>query len=253
MKLTEINQKSTNPLKNSKKKIIFLCLFGLLLNITSIHSQSVKEIEIFNWFDKNASVESLDIKNGPAHLNFDKTVDNQHRYYDADEFKKGNITYNNQNYFDLSLKYDIYADELVWRPYDEQNVTKINLVKSNISYFKIGNETFVNLKELNNTTFKGGYYEEVPINGSQILYIKYYKEKKKNHAKEELNLIEYIPQYEFILWKENKFNLINDKKSIIALFPENKKKINDFYFMNRSLRKENTALFMKNLMKFITN
>ncbi|MEN2414135.1 hypothetical protein [Flavobacterium mesophilum] len=239
-------------MKNSKKKIIFPCLFGLLLNIPSIHSQSVKEIEVFNWFDKNASVESLDIKNGPAHLNFDKTVDNQHRYYGADEFKKGNITYNGQNYFDLSLKYDIYADELVWRPYDEQNVTKINLVKSNISYFKIGTETFVNLKELSNTAFRSGYYEEINLSNNQTLYIKYYKEKKKN-AKVEMNLIEYIPRFDFVLWKDNKFNLINDKNALIKMFPESKRKINDYYLMNRTLRKENTSLFMKNLMKYINN
>ncbi|KAF2334413.1 hypothetical protein [Flavobacterium daemonense] len=239
-------------MKNSQNKIIILTLFGLLLNIYSIHSQNVKEIETFNWFDKNAGIDALDIKNGPAHLNFDKTVENQHRYYGTNDFKKGSVTYNGQNYFDLFLKYDIYADELVLRPYDEQNTTKINLVKSNITYFKIGNETFVNLKQLNNTSFKGGYYEEIPLNNNQVFYIKYYKDKKKN-AKVEVNEIEYIPRYEFILWKENKFNLVNDKKEIIALFPESKRKINDFYFMNRNLRKENNALFMKNLMKFINN
>ncbi len=240
-------------MKNSQNKIIILSLFGLLSNIHLIHSQSVKEIEIFNWFDKNAGIEALDIKNGPAHLNFDKTIENQHRYYGTNEFKKGSARYGGQNYFDLFLKYDIYADELVLRPYDEQNTTKINIIKANITSFKIGNENFVNLKELNNTSYKGGYYEEVPINSNQVFYIKYYKEKKKNHAREELNLIEYIPQYEFVLWKGNKFNLINDKKAIIALFPESKSKINDFYFMNRSLRKENTPLFMKNLIKFINN
>ena len=33
-------------MKNYQKKIIFLTLFGLLLSINSIHSQSIKEIEI---------------------------------------------------------------------------------------------------------------------------------------------------------------------------------------------------------------
>ncbi|WPO80512.1 hypothetical protein [Flavobacterium sp. KACC 22761] len=239
-------------MKNSRKKIIFLCLFGLLLNIPSIHSQSVKETEIFNWFDKNAGIESLDIKNGPAHLNFDKTINNQHRYYGTDEFKKGSINYNGQNYFDVYLKYDIYADQLVLRPYDQQNTTKINLLKANIAYFKIGDENFVKLDELNNSLFKGGYYNETLIKNNQALYIKYFKEKKKN-IKEELDLIDYKPRYEFVLWKDNKFNLINEKKEIIALFPESKRNINDFYLMNRSLRKENPPIFMKNLMKYINN
>jgi hypothetical protein len=239
-------------LKNSQKKIISLAIFGLLLNIYPIHSQSVKEIETYNWFDKNVGIESLDIKNGAAHLNFDKTLDNQNRYYGSDDFKKGNVNYNNQNYFDLFFKYDIYDDELVLRPYNESNNTKINLIKENINYFTLGNEKFVNLKELNKTTFKGGYYEEVVINNNIILYIKYHKEKKKN-IKDESNVIEYLPRFEFILLKENKLNLINEKKEIVALFPASKTKINDFYLMNKNLRRENTALFMKNLMKYINN
>ncbi len=239
-------------MKNSQKKIIFLAFFGLLLNIYPIHSQSVKEIETYNWFDKNVGIESLDIKNGAAHLNFDKTIDNQNRYYGSDDFKIGNVNYNNQNYFDLFFKYDIYEDELVLRPYNESNNTKINLIKENINYFTLGNEKFVNLRELNKTTFKGGYYEEVVINNNIILYIKYHKEKKKN-IKDESNVIEYLPRFEFILFKENKFNLINEKKEIIALFPANKTKINDFYLMNKNLRKENASLFMKNLIKYINN
>ncbi|WP_426486575.1 hypothetical protein [Flavobacterium sp. 2] len=239
-------------MKNSKKTILLLCLFGLLLNIPSIHSQSIKETEIFNWFDKNTGIESLDIKNGPAHLNFDRTIGNQHRYYGADEFKKGSINYNGQDYFDVYLKYDIFADQLVLRPYDLQNTTKIDLIKANITHFKIGDENFVKLKDLNNSSFKGGYYNETVIKNNQALYIKYYKEKKKN-IKEELDLVDYKPRYEFILWKDSKFNLINEKKEIIVLFPESKRNINDFYLMNRSLRKENPPLFMKNLMKYINN
>ena len=85
-----------------------------------------------------------------------------------------------------------------------------------------------------------------------ILYIKYYKEKKKNN-KEEVDLIEFIPKHEFILLKENKFQPINDKKEILAVFPNSKRKINDFYLLYRNLKKENTPLFMKNLLKYINN
>ncbi|MBF4506674.1 hypothetical protein IRZ83_08335 [Flavobacterium sp. JLP] len=239
-------------MKNSQKKIIFLTIFGLLLSIHSIHSQSVKEIEIYKWFDKTLGIESLDIKNGLAHLNFDKTVENQNRYYGSGDFKKGNVNYNGQDYFDLFFKYDIYSDELILRPYDELNTTKINLIKENISYFTLGNEKFVNLKELKNSSFQAGFYEEVIIANDLKLYIKYHKEKKKN-IKDEINLIEYIPRYEFLLFKEKKFNLINEKKEIIALYPASKSKINDFYLMNRNLRKENASLFMKNLIKYINN
>ncbi len=238
-------------MKNHQQKTFFLVLFGLFLNIHSSQSQTNDDITVYNWFDKNLGIESLDIKNGPAHLNFDKTAPNQNRYL-ADDFKKGSITYNGQHYFDLFLKYDIYSDELVLRPYDEANTTKINLVKDKTKSFTIGNEKFTNLKELNTSIFKGGYYEEVVIKNNITLYIKYYKEKKKS-AKDEINLIDYVSKYEYVLLKENKYNLINEKKEIHILFPNSKRKINDFYLMNRDLKKDNQSLFMKNLIKYINN
>lgn len=237
-------------MKNHQQKIILFVLFGLFLNIHSIRSQTNDDTTIYNWFDKNLGLESLDFKNGSAHLNFDKTAENQHRYL-TDDFRKGNINYENQVYFGLFLKYDIYADELILRPY-ESNTTKINLIKDNIKNFTIGDEKFTHLKELNTSIFKGGYYEEVVIKNNITLYIKYYKEKKKS-AKDEINLIDYVPKYEFILLKENKYDLITDKKEIIALFPDKKRKINDFYLMNRDLKKEKPALFMKNLIRYINN
>jgi hypothetical protein len=238
-------------LKNLQQKTILFVLFGLFLNIYSIQSQTANDITLYNWFDKNLSVESLEFKNGLAHLNFDKTADNQHRYL-TDDFKKGSINYDSQFYFDLFLKYDIYSDELVLRPYDESNTTKINLIKENVKDFTIGDDKFSNLKELNSLVFKGGYYEEIAIKNDITLYIKYYKEKKKS-SKDEINLIDYVPKYEFVLLKENKYYLINEKKEIVTLFPNNKRKINDFYLMNRDLRKENPSLFIKNLIKYINN
>ena len=238
-------------MKKIQKKSYFIILFGLFLSFQSIHSQNNNEITTYNWFDKNLGVESLDFKNGPAHFNFDKTVEGQNRYYISDQFKNGSIEYKDQNYFDLYLKYDINADELILRPYSESNHTQINLIKENVTSFKLGSQKFVNLKDIP-SNFKGGYYDETLNDDKSVLYIKYFKE-KNNVQKDNLFLIEYRSKYDFILLKDNTFTLINDKKEIIKLYPEKKRKINDFYFMNRTLKKDDPGLFMKNLMKYINN
>lgn len=243
------NIKTTNPLKKLQKKSYFIILFGLFLSIQSIHSQNNNEISTYNWFDKNLGVESLDFKNGPAHFNFDKTVDGHNRYYISNDFKSGSINYNGQNYYNVDLKYDIYMDEAIIRPYNETNHTQSNLIKESVTYFKIGNEKFVNLKELT-ANYKGGYYEEVATGENTILYIKYYKE-KKDVLKDNLFLIDFEQKHEFIVLKDNKFTLVNEKQEIIKLYPDKKRKINDFFFMNRNLKKDDPGLFMKSLMKYI--
>ncbi|SHM66722.1 hypothetical protein SAMN05444484_10847 [Flavobacterium chilense] len=250
--LKTLNQNQTaNPLKKNQKKLFYLILFGIISNISNSYCQTNNETaSVYNWFDSNIGIESLDFENGPAHLNFDRISNNQNRYYISENFEKGNIRYNNQDYFDLLLNYDTYSDELILKPYGESNTTKVNLIKENVSSFKIRNEKFVNLKMTNSIPFKKGYYEEVLIKNSTTLFIKHYKEKKKIN-KAEIDLIEFAPKYDFILLRENKFYQINDKKEIILLFPNDKKKINDFYFDYRSLKKDNPPLFMKNLLKSI--
>lgn len=238
-------------MKKLQKNLYFLILLGLFLNIYSIHSQTNNEVSTYNWFDKNLGIESLDFKNGPAHLNFDKTANNQNRYY-IDDFKNGSMMYNGQDYFDLYLKYDIYTDELVLRPYTETNTTQINIIKDYVSSFKIGNQKFTNIKELSSPNFKKGYYEEVILANNTILYIKYYKE-RNNVVGENAFYIGYLLKYDYILLKDKDFYLINDKKDIIKLYPDDKRKINDFYFKNRNLKKEDPSLFIKNLMTYINN
>jgi len=237
-------------LRKFQKKTLFYLLFGLSLNIYCIHGQSNNEISTYNWFDNNLGKESLDFNNGTGHLNFDKTINNQNRYL-VDEFRNGSITYNNQNYFNLDLKYDIFNDELVVKPYPETNYIQINLLKEKVDSFKIGNEKFANLKLLP-ATFKGGYYEETLIGKNSILYIKYYKE-KRDIIKDEHFLIGYIQNYDYVVLKDNTFSLINSKKAIIQLYPDQKRRINDFFFKNKDLKKENPILFMKSLMKYINN
>ena len=241
------NIKKTNLLIKFDK--IQLLILGIFFNIYNIYSQNNNEVLTYNWFDKSIGIESLDIKNGLLHLNFDKTANDNNRYYISNDFKSGSVNYNNQDYFDLFLKYDIYNDELILK-HNKSNTTQINLIKENITFFKIGEQKFVNLNEAK--PFKAGYYEETSIGKNIILYTKYYKEKSKV-TKDNFSSIEYSQKNEFLLFKENEFYLINDKNQIIKLYPDSKKKINSFYFSNKDLRKNDSPLFMKNLMKYINN
>lgn len=238
-------------MKKLQKELLFIILFVLFLNSPKIFSQNNNEVVTYNWFDKNFGKESLDFNNGSGHLNFDKTVNDHHRYYNTDEFKNSYIIYEGQSYFNLDLKYDIFNDQLVVRPYIESSYIQINILKEKVDSFKIENEKFINLKQIP-TNFKSGYYEEIIIGNNTVLYIKYYKE-KENVIKDNYVLIDYKPHFDYLLLKDNKFTLINDKKEIIKLYPDQKRKTNDFFLMNKDLRKTNQVLFMKNLIKYINN
>jgi len=239
-------------LKNLKKKSLSILFFGLFLNISSIHSQSSNKTSVYNWFDKTTNKESLPINNGKLHTNFDKIIGTVDRYYNS-EFASGNLGYEEQEYFDVQLKYDIYKDEIILKSPGE-GLIEINLIKENVQYFKLLDKKFINLnidKKLP-ANARGGYYEESVIGKKFTFYIKHYKDKKEILKGTE-TFIDYYNKNEFVLFTQGKYTNVDSKNELLKLFPNDKNKINDYYLMNRNLRKENEARFMENLMRYINN
>lgn len=239
-------------MKNLKKKSLSILFFGLFLNISSIHSQSSNKTSVYNWFDKTTNKESLPINNGKLHTNFDKIIGTVDRYYNS-EFASGNLGYEEQEYFDVQLKYDIYKDEIILKSPGE-GLIEINLIKENVQYFKLLDKKFINLnidKKLP-ANARGGYYEESVIGKKFTFYIKHYKDKKEILKGTE-TFIDYYNKNEFVLFTQGKYTNVDSKNELLKLFPNDKNKINDYYLMNRNLRKENEARFMENLMRYINN
>ncbi|MEO8516097.1 MAG: hypothetical protein ABI426_05095 [Flavobacterium sp.] len=242
-------------MKNRKLLCFTLFILFTLTNITSVYCQNNDDKTLYNWFDNKFCKENLDINNGSIHLNYDKTLNNENRYFeDQNAFVAGNVNYEEQDYFDVNLKYDILNDELILNPKNvESNYIGINLNKEKIKSFSINKKTFVNLSAPTlPPDFAKGFYQESIVGKSFTFYIKHYKQKSEL-IKDYGVFSKYTYKTEFILSFKNKFEEMSSKKSITNQFPEYKKKISDFYVMNEYLEKENKIKFMENLMIYINN
>ncbi len=251
---SNINTKSTFLLKNYQKKVLSLYFFAFFINVSSLHSQSKDDILIYNWFDKVTGKENLDINNGTLNNNPYKTIGYESMYYNNDDYQSGTLNYENQIYFDVYLKYDLYNDQLIINPSGLNKKIGINLNSSKVASFTIGGKHFVKIdkKDSLKPEVPTGYYEEIKIAPDFIFYIKHHKEIRKkisdngvyyNFTSNNLFFIKYL----------NKISKIERKKDILKLFPEQKKQINEFYLMNREIKKSNLNQFMENLIKSISN
>ncbi|WP_029271785.1 hypothetical protein [Flavobacterium sp. KJJ] len=237
---------------NSQKKIIFHSIFGLLLSINALHAQTAKEIEIFNWFDSTIRKENLDINNGVLYTNPYRTIDDNNLYFLGDKFEKGNLTYNGQIYYDNALKYDVYRDILILNPAGTSELIGVSLNTEKVDSFTISNRNFVKIhkEQYNLPEFLTGYYETAKFSDNFIFYIKHSKSIQKK-VKDDGAYYYFKDNNHFYLDYKKNLYPINSKNDLINLFPEQKKQINEFYLMNRSIRKSDLNQFMKNLMKYI--
>lgn len=228
-------------------KIVFL-----LSAFQGIKAQNNNNEALYNWFDHQLGGENLAINNGTLHLNYDRAIDNEHRYYNSNTFTKGQVSYDGQTYSDVSLKYDIFNDVLILNPSGENENLGVNLTKESVSDFRINGRKFINfnLKKILPEGFSEGYYEENVSGNKFTFYIKHHKEGIQLIRNESL-LVSYDIRDEFVIYYKNNFSKISSKKDIIKLFPNYKDKIKDFYFMNKKVVKEDKAQFMENLMKHI--
>lgn len=235
------------------KKNILLVLSGLFFNILTIHCQATNDDAIlYNWFDNTVGKVNLDINKGPIYSSSYQTMDNNSLYLVDNKYTLGNIVYDNEVYYKLKLNYDVFRDILILNSNDSELIG-ITLSKEKVNSFSIHNKNFVkiNSDQYNLPEFITGYYEMSQYDKNLILYIKHHKKIDYNTLKDGIDYFFFKNNNSYYLDYKKKLYPINAKNDLIKIFPENKKRINEFYSTNKNLKTNDPNQFMKNLLKAI--
>ncbi len=228
-------------------------------NRTKIYAQiDLESKDYYVWFDAVVGNGNSGIYNGTIFLEKFKAKPGNHRFFLDDDYKLGNLIYDNQAYYNIYLKYDIYDDQLIAKLPYQDNFLFLRLIKEKIDFFelnidKIDNSTekhsFVNSRTrplILNDDFNG-FYQILLKTKIATLLKKNYKEKSELID----NNLAYTKFYErsyYVLLKGNTYYPINSKKELIRVFSNQKKYISLFYRRNRKLFKVNETDFYKNLL-----
>ncbi|MFD2943155.1 hypothetical protein [Flavobacterium notoginsengisoli] len=238
-------------MKNYQKKIISLAIFTSLLNISQLHSQSVEKSSLYDYFDEAVGKDNLNINNGIVHSEPFRPLAGKNRYY-IDEFNLGDISFENQIYSSVNLKYDILQDQVIYKQNGSSENLPINLITEKVDYFFIKNKKFVNLKEESikfPSTIKG-IYEETYVGDNVSLYIKHSKEKVKS-LQADIIYYNFIYKISYILKYNSYFYKVETAKDFKKIFPNYKKEINGIYSTEKKLERSNKPQFMESLTKQI--
>jgi hypothetical protein len=237
----------------TKLKIKITIILFLIVSVGfKIHSQTNSEISLYNSFDQTKGKQNTDLNNGPLHINPYKTLGDDTMYYGTDKYSKGSIFYDNQPYYDVNLKYDIYRDIVVLNPYGQAENIGINLIQEKTKSFSLNRKKFINLSTLQTPLqdYIKGYYEECVIGNDIIFYIKHHKDIRE-YINNDRIYYSFDKKYNLILKYKNEYFKINSKKEIIALFPQYKNKINTYYSENNAMEKSDNLLFTENVLIYI--
>lgn len=226
------------------KKIIFTSY--LLFSLISYAQNSVE-----SYFDNELKKENLVISNGKLFTNSFKTLETDQFY--TTKYSIETLQYKNQTYADVSLKYDIHRDILIFRPFGESENFGIELISEHVNSFTLKNKTFVNLSLATNDSidFVKGYFEENFKSEKINFYIKHKKDTKEFINNQRIyNRFQNYNRY--ILSLNNVFYEIKNTKDLIKIFPSLKKDLKQFSNENASLLKTDKDAFFEKMIKKIS-
>jgi hypothetical protein len=184
---------------------------------------------------------------------YDETVDNQSRLYNGSEHygysykikgfayfqdpgvQKGRIVYDELEYTDVPMWYDLVKDEVIIRHFNKY--TRVALVSQKVKEFTILDHHFIRLviDSLSGTPLTTGFYEQLYNDKTQVLarHIKVINEVVKDEVERDFSGHDW-----YYIKKGNSYYSVKNYKGLLGVFKEQSKEIKQ-YLRKNSIRYKN--------------
>jgi len=210
-------------------------------------SQSTNKKQHYLWFDSVIGIENTGIYKGTSYVELYRVINEKHKFFEAADFTSGEVIYDNQPYFDLQLKYDLFQDRLlVAHPVGNSTQVMI-LIKDKIKKFALNGASFVNTSKLSSRQNRG-FCEVLAQKENSWLLKKYYKRPIKKLDKGS-TYYEFREATGYVLLHEDEFYDIRNARDLFAVFPEQKNEIRQFAKDYAALRKNDEDGYMTSVVQ----
>lgn len=234
--------------------LLQFCFYFVICNGFS----QTPEKKYMQWFDSTVGLENTPIYNGflddgDGAFERNKSYAGTQRYFKAFEFFTGNLVYENQPYYNIQMKYDVYKDELLLNLKSSKNTLfSIRPIKDRVKKFNIDNHFFINVGVYNVTNTSVNGFAELLIESSSFVLLKKHIKRREEKSENFRMLYEYYQgDYNFLYFKGG-FHIIKRQKDLFVLFPEYKKQMRK-YTIRKSSRDEDIKAFLKRLDVLLPN
>lgn len=222
----------------------FLCV--LLFCLISNGQEKGNKEDFYNFFDGIVGVENSDLHYGKVYQEKYRIKSKKTKFFPEADFVFGSLVFNGQPYFDISLKYNVYDDELLMQVDKRFGGDILQLHKKQVSNFKIGKHFFV---KIDNTEITGGFYEVV-LEKQFFLLLKKHRKSLKELLGEKLIFYEFENEDEyFFLQYQNTYHSIKKASTLISIFPKYEVELKSFDQNQDSSQPFDSRL--KNLLEYL--
>jgi len=227
--------------------LIFFLANCFLCPIEFCGQDSEGERGKYQWFDDIIGETNSGIFKGILYENEYRVINERHQFFESKDFKPGSVVYYGQQYFDVSLKYDMYLDNLLGINYELANEPAMVFDKNGVDKFSIGNTHFENISH-RIASEDAGFFEVLLKNDSLKLYKKYQKKIFKR-TDEQVIYYEFKDGYSYLLYLYDSYYPFKKVKELNRIFPKYRKELKLISKKHSALKKSNTDDYAKMVLK----
>lgn len=206
--------------------------------------------DYYNWFDELVGIENTGLYKGIVYVEKYRTINEHTKFYHTSNFVLGSVIYDGQSYFNIKMKYDVFEGDVLIRVENRLGGTTLLLIRDKIDGFTINDHTFVKIddkdSEANNIS---GFFEVALKNSNFTFYQKHIKNRFKRKDRKNIYYEFKSATNEFLLFHNNAYHVIRNRKDVSKLFPSLKKDLDAFYNITGSYKKSNPNEFMLSLIR----
>ncbi len=236
-----------------RKNSLLICVFYLSLLVYPFYLKGqTSEIlpTYYNWFDDIVGLENSELHYGVAYFEKHRAKSRKSKFFPTPDFISGLVIFDNEPYYRLDLKYNVYEDELLMRVANQFGGRILQLHKEKVEAFEIDSHRFVKIEtSKNQNKIPSGFYEVLLEKDSFSLL-------KKHHKLLELDLGDKRTFYEFkvlpstyLLTLNNNYYPVENVSDLTSLFPDNVDQLVDF--AKKRPRAQLTEEELKALLNFL--
>lgn len=165
--------------------------------------------------------------NGSQYREPNRSDNDQHPFFENDDWVTGTVTYDGQYYEDVPLLYDITSDKVVTENY--YNADQIVLVWEKLDAFTIGADAFEKLSH--KTLPRAGFYH-VLYNGETKVVARRQKVIREKITGQSIE-IEFDPRYRYFIFKNGAYFTVKSKASMLKVLEDEKPALRQFINKNK--------------------
>lgn len=171
--------------------------------------------------------------------------DEEHPYFEMDDWTYGSVVYWNEQYENIPLMYDIQFDQLIT---EHNRGNPIKLLPEKVQSFSLLDRTFVRLTGDEKNNISVGFYDRL-YDGRSKVYAKYAKA-----FRETIEAREVIPHFDehtrYYLVKDSIFYTVKTKRSLLNVFDDQRQDVKGFIRKNRIRFKDNKPAAIVRIAQF---